>query len=1171
MGAVDLVVQVEAPPTVAAGLQRVGRAGHQVGAVSRGVLFPKYRGDLVQCAVVAERMKAGAIESMRYLRNPLDVLAQQIVAMVSRAAVARSTSSPRLVRRSAPFAALPDSALHAVLDMLAGRYPSDAFAELRPRLTWDRVTDTLTAPRRRAAAGRHQRRHHPRPRPVRRLPRRRRGHRRTAGRRARRGDGLRVARRRRLPARLVLLADRGHHPRPRAGHPRARAAGQDAVLARRRPRPAARAGPGARRVPARGRVGDAARPGSSGPAPPGSTSGARPTCWPTSPSSRRRPATCPTTARCWSSGSATSSATGGWSCTRPSARRSTRRGRWSWRPGCASGTASTSPSMHSDDGIVLRLPDTTGEPPEADLAVLDPDDVEREVTAEVGSSALFASRFRECAARALLLPRRDPRRRTPLWQQRQRAAQLLSVASEFASFPITLEAARECCRTSTTCPGLVELMRDVAGPPGAGGRGGDRRPPRRSPGRCCSATSGSSSTRATRRWPSGGPRRWRSTPALLAELLGRAELRELLDGEAMAEIEAELQRLPAERHPRDVDGAADLLRLLGDLTAAEAAARGRAAGVAGRAGGRPPGAAGAHRRRGAAASPSRTPAGCATRSAPRCRSGVPEVFTEPVADPLGDLVGPLRPHPRAVPAAPRSRPGSGLGVAVVTATLQRLTGTGRLVTGEFRPGGTGQEWCDAEVLRSIRRRQPGQAAPGGRAGPDRHAGPLHRRPGRSVGGRLRGADGVLRRRRAAGRRAGPGQRAGVAGAARPGARLLPRDARRAHQRRRGAVGRRRRRCPAATAGSAWSRPTSAPLLLPEPLEPPRGRRARCSTLLAGGQALFFRGLSDPVGATDDTALADLVWDLVWAGALTNDTLAPLRTLLGGGGTHRRTPAPPGRGDRARYGRTRLGRPPMPTRTGPPTVAGRWSRLPDREPDATRRTHRARRGAARAARRAHPRRGDGRAGGRRLRRGLPGAAGVRGERPRPARLLRRDPGRGPVRHPGVGRPAAQLRRPRPACPAAPSCWPRPTRPTSTAPRCPGPTGRPRPTPTRSTRRGHRPTRKATGHRAGRKAGALVVLVDGELVLYVERGGKTLLSWTEDEHDAQGGGHGAVRRRRAPGRWAAWRCRRPTARRCTSPRRCRRRCRPPASAPPRGACGCAADRSRPAHGSASQSSR
>src|SRR5918998_5449142 len=129
----------------------------------------------------------------------------------------------------------------------------------------------------------------------------------------------------------------------------------------------------------------------------------------------------------------------------------------------------------------------------------------------------------------------------------------------------------------------------------------------------------------------------------------------------------------------------------------------------------------------------------------------------------------------------------------------------------------------------------------------------------------------------------------------------------------------------------------APLLLPEPLEVP-GEGAPLLDLLAGGQAMFFRGLSDALGATDDTALADLVWDLVWAGALTNDTLAPLRTRLGGGGTHRSKPAAPRvRIDRGRGGRTRLGRPAMPSRTGPPTVAGRWSRLPDRETSGTRRT------------------------------------------------------------------------------------------------------------------------------------------------------------------------------------------------------------------------------------------
>ena len=191
MGAIDLVIQVESPPSVASGLQRVGRAGHQVGAVSRGVVFPKFRGDLVQTAVVVDRMRQGAIESLRVPANPVDVLAQHVVAMCAMDDWVVDELEA-LVRKAAPFVALPRSILESVLDMLSGRYPSDEFAELRPRLVWDRSVRHPQRPAGCAVAGSHQRGHHPRPGPVRRVPRLRRGHRPARG-RARRGDGLRVA------------------------------------------------------------------------------------------------------------------------------------------------------------------------------------------------------------------------------------------------------------------------------------------------------------------------------------------------------------------------------------------------------------------------------------------------------------------------------------------------------------------------------------------------------------------------------------------------------------------------------------------------------------------------------------------------------------------------------------------------------------------------------------------------------------------------------------------------------------------------------------------------------------------------------------------------------------------------------------------------------------------
>jgi ATP-dependent helicase Lhr and Lhr-like helicase len=1095
MGAVDLVVQVEAPPTVAAGLQRVGRAGHQVGAVSRGVLFPKYRGDLVQCALVAERMKAGAIESIRYLRNPLDVLAQQIVAMV--------VERPRevdevaaVVRRSAAFAALPDSALHAVLDMLAGRYPSDAFAELRPRLTWDRVTDTLTA---RSGAQR-----------------------------------LAVTSGGTIPDRglfgVFLVSGAGESGGRRVGEL------DEEMVYESRVGDVFLLGSSSWRIEeiTHDRVLVTPAPGQPGKMPfwHGDAPG-RPlelgralgaflrevgSATPEAGLARARAAGLDE----WGAANLQAylaeqkQATGHLPDDRTLLVERFRDELGDWRLVVHSpfGAQVNSPwalvlaarlrerygvdvaSMHSDDGIVLRLPDTTGEPPDADLAVLDPDDVEREVTAEVGSSALFASRFRECAARALLLPRRDPRKRTPLWQQRQRAAQLLAVASDFSSFPITLEAAREVLQDVYDVPGLVELMRDVRA----------RRV------RVVDVQTHAASPFAQSLlfgyvgqflYEGDAPLAERRAQALaldtglLAELLGRSELRELLDAEALAEIEAELQRLPAERHPRDLDGAADLLRVVGDLTPAEAAARGvprewldelvaarRALVVR---------VAGEERH-------------VAIEDAGRLRDalgtalpvGVPEVFTEPVADPLGDLIGRYaRTHGPFQPREAAAR--LGLGIAVVAATVQRLTGTGRLVTGEFRPGGSGQEWCDAEVLRAVRRRSLARLRQEVEPVP---AGTLARfTPSwQSVGSRLRGPDGVL---------AVVEQ---LAGALVPASALeslvLP--------------GRVRDYAPAMLdeltsagevlwagagglpGGDGWISLVPAdlaPLLLPEPLDlDEAGAGAGILEQLSGGQALFFRGLSDLVGSTDDQALVDLVWDLVWAGRLTNDTLAPLRTRLAGGGTHRRGPAAPrARIDRTRYGRARLGRPAMPTRTGPPTVAGRWSLLPDREPNPTKRTT----ARAEALLERHGV----------LTRGAVMAEQIVGGFSAVYPVLRAFEENGRARRgyfvETLG--AAQFGTPgsvdRLRSFAAPDRTPAgaivlaATDPANVY-------GAALPWPERGAGTDAEAVdvgegagsgrRTPSGHRAGRKAGALVVLVDGDLALYVERGGKTLLSWTDDEH-------------------------------------------------------------------------
>ena len=927
MGAVDLVIQVEAPPSVASGLQRIGRAGHQVGAVSRGVVFPKFRGDLVPCAVVAERMRSGSIESLRYPRNPLDVLAQQIVAILSEADITVDDLAA-LIRRAAPFAGLPQSALEATLDMLAGRYPSDDFAELRPRIVWDRITGVLSA------------------RPG-------------AQRLAVTSGGT--------------IPDRGMFGVFLVGEKPNRVGELDEEMVY------------------ESRVGDVFLLGSSSwriedithdrvlvtPAPgqPGrmpywhGDSLGRPLELGRAIGAFLREVGSSTAAqaraRCTAAGLdewATDNvllylgdqreATGHIPDDRTLLVERFRDELGDWRLVLHSpfGAQVNGPwalavaararerygievqTMHSDDGIVLRLPETfsleagSDTPPTAEMVLLGSDEVEAVVTNEVGGSAVFASRFRECAGRALLLPRRSPGKRTPLWQQRQRSAQLLQVASKYGSFPIVLEAMREVLQDVYDVPGLVELLRDVE----------QRRV------RVVEVETQQPSPFARTllfgyvgafMYDGDSPLAERRAQALsldtslLAELLGRAELRELVDPEALAEVEAEVSLTAEDRHAKDAEGAADVLRRVGDLTSDEALLRGvtkdwleqlEAA------------------RRVVRVRIAGEERWLAVEDVGRVRDalgtatpvGVASAFLEPVADPLADLVsryarthGPFQP--------PEVAERFGLGVAVVEGVLARLTGSGRLVTGEFRPSGSGTEWCDAEVLRRIRRRSLARSRAEVEPVPAATLGvflPAWQGVGPTA---ARGLEALLR---------AVDQLAGVPiPASALESLVLPARVRDYQPSMLDEL------CSSGEvlwsgAGSlpgddGWVvlAPADAADLLLAPPQPVEGA-APLLEALDGGGALFFRALATRLETTD-SELTRLLWDLVWAGHITNDTLAPLRALIAGGKTAHKAPAT----NRARPGR--YARPGATVRiSAPATTAGRWSRLPEVVTDPTRRAH-----------------------------------------------------------------------------------------------------------------------------------------------------------------------------------------------------------------------------------------
>ncbi|MGI9588344.1 MAG: DNA glycosylase AlkZ-like family protein, partial [Dietzia maris] len=572
MGSVDLVVQVESPPSVASGLQRVGRAGHQVGEVSRAVVFPKHRADLVHSAVTVERMLAGAIEELSVVANPLDVLAQQTVAACALEPIDVEEWFSA-VRRTAPYQGLPRSAFEATLDMLAGKYPSADFAELRPRLVWDRDAGTLTgrpgAQRLAVTSG---------------------------GTIPDRGlfgvfmVGEKATRVGELDEEMVYESRVGDVFALGASSWRVEEITHDRVLVTPAPggtgrlpfwlgddqgRPAelGRALGGFLREVAGGTDAEAtARLDAAGLAANAATNLRRFL-------SEQREAT----------GHVPSDTTlvverfrdevGDWRVVLHSPFGA--RVHWPWaeavRARLAAAHGFDAVPVVSDDGIILRVPDMgddgeVGARPGAETFAIGAEEAVDLVTRHVGGSALFASRFRECSARALLFPRLDPGRRAPLWQQRQKSAQLLDVARRYPDFPMILEAVRECLQDVYDVPALERILTEI-----------ESRTVRivevDTPSASPFAQSLLFDYVGAFLYEGDSPLAEKRAaalaidPSLLGQLLGRVELRELLDIEVLDSIERRLQHLEPDRAARDAEAVVDLLRLLGPLTAEEVAAR----------------------------------------------------------------------------------------------------------------------------------------------------------------------------------------------------------------------------------------------------------------------------------------------------------------------------------------------------------------------------------------------------------------------------------------------------------------------------------------------------------------------------------------------------------------------------------------------------------------------
>jgi ATP-dependent Lhr-like helicase len=914
MGAVDLVVQVGSPGAVSRGLQRVGRAGHQVGEPSRGKVFPSHRSDLLEVATIVPRMKAGLVEETRVPRNPLDVLAQQIVAMVALDEW-EVDELAALVRRAAPFHEVPDEVLTAVLDLLGGRYPSEQFAELRPRLVWDRLAGTL-----RARAG------------AQRLAVTNGG---TIPDRGLYGvflpDGKRVGE---LDEEMVYESRPGETFLLGASTWRIDEITHDRVVV----------------VPAPGLPGKMPFWHGDGPGRPVELGRAMGELVRTLRSQPVEEASGRLRQEAGFDELAVSNlllylsdqeaATGVVPDDRTIVVERFRDEIGDWRVCVLSpfGSQVHAPwamalrhrlaelwevdvdVLWSDDGLAIRLPEAVDQLPLDELTI-DPEELRDIVVAALPSTPMFAARFREASARALLIPRRRPGQRTPLWQQRQRSSDLLSVASAHPTFPMLLEATRECLHDVFDLPSLQELLRDL--------RSRKVRlvavdTPRASPW----AQSLVFDWVAAHLYDGDAPLAERRVAALtldrelLAELLGAEELRELLDPEVLADLEAELQRRAGPFHPaRDADAVHDLLRVLGPLTGAEVTERSG-----------PDVAAWLDELRAAHRVIDVSVAGedrvAAAEDAARLRDGlgvaIPlgllTAFTDPVPTPLADLVARYaRTHGPFLAAEVATR--LGVDPHRVDGELADLEVAGRVVRGEFRPGGVSREWCDTEVLQRLRRRslaslrrevEPVEA--------DAFARFLTAWQGLDVP--RRGVDGLVEVITSLQGAAIPASvlEAEVLPARVSGFRGADLDA----------------LCAAGEvvwvgAGALGSNNGRVRLFFRDQAP------ALVAALSSGGEVdrpdgplhdalrarLWARGASfwpDLVAACAEAGLAydeptvlAALWDLVWAGEVTNDTLAPLRSHLSGRASSR--PATRGAA-RPRPGRL--------ARIGPPAGAGRWS-------------------------------------------------------------------------------------------------------------------------------------------------------------------------------------------------------------------------------------------------------